>query len=261
MAEVVVDVAAAAARVRKQNAGQEVSGQPQGGAQRNHGAGTQAGTPAPEKDAQVLAGKEPPVACPLGHETPAGFRFCPTCGIPIGAMVLTERVDLQAAAQQVKPAAVLSPEERAEREAQHMAAMQAAAAFERAPQIFADDTSKERILIHFLEDGLTFAGQVWLRGQELEIGPENPRWQSALRWITLDRWGQIDRYGKHMFDTGPWPGRKLSDLKPEDFQELRSLNKSSDATVRTVTSAEDLRNAEFKERERARRAPAPLYAP
>jgi len=44
---------------------------------------------------------------------------------------------------------------------------------------------KQTVLIHFTADGLTAFGQVWYRGQELEIGPGHPRWPEAADWITL----------------------------------------------------------------------------
>ena len=47
-----------------------------------------------------------------------------------------------------------------------------------------------------------------MRGQEIEIGPGDPRWDEATRWILQDDFAQMERYGKIMFRKGPWPGRR-----------------------------------------------------
>lgn len=149
--------------------------------------------------------------CPLGHPNTAGAKFCAACGLHMQAMVLTERVNLEAERETVLAASQLSPEERTARDRQHVEALAAVAKAEAAivPLEAQPDPSPQKILIHFVEDGLTWAGQAWQRGQEIEIGPEHPRWESALSWITLTKDQQAIRYGRVMFDTGPWPYRAL----------------------------------------------------
>jgi len=65
---------------------------------------------------------------------------------------------------------------------------------------------KQTVLIHFTADRLTAFGQVWYRGQELEIGPGHPRWPEAADWITLTPEQQVQRFGEQKFAPGPWPG-------------------------------------------------------
>lgn len=145
-----------------------------------------------------------PGTCALGHENPEGTRFCGQCGLPAGGQAPAAAV---VDAGPPKPAAMLTPAEREERERQHV---EAVAALRRAEEQVPDidqqaDPSAKKILIHFVGDGFTWAGRVWYRGDQLEIGPEHPRWDSAVGWITLDKVQQVQRYGRVIFDTGPWP--------------------------------------------------------
>jgi hypothetical protein len=140
--------------------------------------------------------------CMLGHLNPAGTRFCGQCGLEIAAR--GPAASFSAERERPKPAAELTPEEKAERERQHAAALAAARRFEQAVPQFVP-TEGEAVLIHFVADGFTAFGQVWFLGQELEIGPDHPRWAEARRWITMSRFEQIERYGGHKFDPGPWP--------------------------------------------------------
>lgn len=160
---------------------------------------------------EAVVNAEKPDSCPLGHANAAGAKFCVSCGLPMQAMVLTERVNLDAEREAVRGASQLSPDERIARDRQHTEALANIARAEAAIQPLAaqPDPSPRKIRIHFVDDGLTWAGQVWQRGQEIEIGPEHPRWESALTWITLTKEQQVARYGRVMFDTGPWPGRAL----------------------------------------------------
>lgn len=149
-------------------------------------------------------------ACPLGHDL-QGARFCPECGLPAGDMALAPRVDLEAVREAVRPGSSLDPAERARRDREHVEAIAANA---RAEQEVVDisqqpDPSAQKILIHFVEDGFTWAGKVWNRGDELELGPQHPRWEDALRWIRLTKQEQFQRYGRVFFDFGPFPGRAL----------------------------------------------------
>lgn len=81
---------------------------------------------------------------------------------------------------------------------------------------YADPTAsdgKERILFHFLEDGFTALGQIWMRGQELEFVVDSEEHnatkdRSGMSWVDLvgDEFAQAQKYGKVMFRKGPWPG-------------------------------------------------------
>lgn len=153
----------------------------------------------------------PPAAqeCPLGHQSAAAVRFCPECGLPMGELRLSPRTDLNAVREALLPTSALDPEAKARRDQQHIEALAANARIEQEIQDFSaqQDPSSRQVHVHFVADGFTWAGQVWYTGQEIKIGPEHARWQSALTWITLTKAEQFQRYGRVFFDTGPFPGR------------------------------------------------------
>lgn len=185
MAEILVDVVAAASRIGQPRAVPKPPEEPE------------------REDAVVQA-----QACPLGHPSDPGVRFCATCGLPVGGAPVGPRVDLEAVREAVRPLATLDAAERARRDREHAEAM---AANLRAEQEVVDiaaqhDPSTAQVHIHFITDGFTWAGQVWYAGQELKIGPEHPRWESVRGWITLTKQEQFQRYGRVFFDTGPYPG-------------------------------------------------------
>lgn len=186
MSDTLVDVAAAAAELRKQ-------------------------VPAPA--AERLA-EPPPVPgtaeCPLGHRQPEATRFCAECGLPMSEIRLAQRVDLEAVRVAVQ-AGAQNPETRALQEKQHAEAMAANLRVEQELPGLADvqDPSERKILIHFVEDGFTWK-KVWLRGEQLELGPDHPFWESAQSWIRLSKQEQFQRYGRVFFDYGPFPGRSVA---------------------------------------------------
>lgn len=185
--------------------------------------------------------------CALGHDNPAGSRFCGDCGLSMAAPAPT-----RAQPKRPKPASELTAKERAQRDRQHSEAIAAAAAFEGQPVAY-QPAEGESVLIHFIEDGLTAFGQVWYRGQELEIGPAHPRWSQARDWVTLSRAQQVDRWGKQYFDAGPWPGRRSYLDGAGSFENLKSLDKL--ATV-TGPTEDELRRADEIEARRGRSVPA-----
>lgn len=78
----------------------------------------------------------------------------------------------------------------------------------------------EPILIHFLEDGFTAFGQVWYRGQELEVAKPSKHYdltvdRTGASWLDLvgpaGEMEQARRYGRIMFRAGPWPGDSHDD--------------------------------------------------
>lgn len=86
---------------------------------------------------------------------------------------------------------------------------------DRAPETFvADSGPGEKILIHFLEDGFTAFGQVWSKGQEIEVVVGSENWKRTLNrsgtsWLDRrnDPTAQRLRYGKIMFAEGPYKWR------------------------------------------------------
>jgi hypothetical protein len=190
-------------------------------------------------------------SCPLGHPNAPGMRFCGACGLPVGASA-----PVRGEPARPKPAAMLSPAERSERERQHAEAVAAAARFENQPQRFVP-AEGEAVLIHFVADGLTAFGQVWYRGQELAIGPDHPRWAEALGWITLDKYAQAERWGEQKFDFGPWPGRRSYTEALGSFEQLRGTDAAGNKVTIAGPTEEQLRAADDAERRRGRAVPAP----
>lgn len=144
--------------------------------------------------------------CPLGHANAPGARYCADCGLPVGSLDLAPRVDLEAVREAVQRP--VTPEEQARRDREH--AMVLAANLEAERQVLdvtqQDDESERKVLIHFITSGFTWGGRVWQRGEMLEIGPDHPRWDDAVRWIRMSKAEQYARYGRVHFDFGPWPG-------------------------------------------------------
>ena len=192
------------------------------------------------------------VQCALGHEADVRDRFCPTCGLAMDAPAPAGQVSLEDA--RPKPASQLTAEESDERDRQHAEALALARQVEAAPAVYVPPEG-ETILIHFIEDGLTFAGQVWYRGQEIEIGPSHPRWAQAREWILLGRYEQVERWGKQFFDRGPWPGRRSYLDGADGFQQLKTEDKQG--TFAGPGEAA-LRQADEAERRRGRAVPGPL---
>lgn len=98
-----------------------------------------------------------------------------------------------------------------------------ASALESAPPLLSPTPKGETILIHFLEDGMTAAGQIWYRGQELEFeiggeAHEQTKDRNGYSWLALmdDVDAQWDRYGKEMFRSGPWRGKGWEAAVSED---------------------------------------------
>lgn len=208
-------------------------------------------------DASSGAASDSSRSCALGHPNAGEVRFCGQCGLPMDAPAPAVRVSLEDA--RPKPAGELSPEERAERDKQHAEALAAARAFEAQQPVYTK-TEGEAVLIHFVEDGFTFAGQVWYRGQEIEIGPGHPRWEQVLGWITLDKYAQIERYGKQFFEHGPWPGRRSYTEGADGYQRLYAGRDKDNKLVNPFAGpgADALRAADEAERRRGRAVPAPL---
>jgi hypothetical protein len=208
----------------------------------------------PTQDLPEVAA-EPGPTCALGHENVPGARFCASCGLdmtaPAPAMARAEGV-------RPRPAGELTAEELAERERRHAAALAETARFEAAQPDY-QPTEGAAVLIHFIEDGLTAFGQVWYRGQELEIGPEHPRWEEARGWITLTRYQQVDRWGRQFFEHGPWPGRRSYTEEQGSFERLTGTDHQGNAVTIQGPGEEALRAADAAEARRNRGVPAPVF--
>lgn len=186
-------------------------------------------------------------ACALGHGNPPGAAFCASCGLPMDAAAPpAQRVQ----AERPRPAAELTQEELAAREAAHQAALRTAAALDRAEVQYVP-AEGETITIHFVEDGFTKFGVVWYRGQEITLGPSHPRWRDAVDWIMLDDRAQMQRYGRVLFRRGPWPGARsyATDYERPVDREGKPL---------PAPSVEELQRADAAERARGGAVPAPI---
>lgn len=114
----------------------------------------------------------------------------------------------------------------------------------------------DNIVLHFLEDGLTALGQVWMRGQELEFAPgsrafEDTKDRTGKSWVSLvdDEFAQVSKWGKVMFRRGPWPGKTYADGTYEVLGQVGGTG--------TVPAPTQTELAVATEAERARRRAAP----
>lgn len=186
--------------------------------------------------------------CPAGHAVADHASFCPSCG---AAMQARKTI----ADGAVKPAAELTDEERAAREAAHIRAVQAGRQDAPPAPIVQASPQAQTVLIHMVKDGLTAFGLVWMRGQELEIEVDGPRWADAQRWILQDDRQQMAHYGDVMFRPGPWPG--LRTYTAGQYQELGPMQQEG-ARV-TGPTREELARADEAERRRGRGVPSAAF--
>lgn len=102
-----------------------------------------------------------------------------------------------------------------------------------------DPEADGAITIHFVEDGLTILGKVWVRGEELTVVPGTRDWEaltddSGKCAVELTEDEQIQIWGRRMFRQGRWQGKtfqQLADdpsLSAEEREDIKSiLNKNS----------------------------------
>lgn len=119
-------------------------------------------------------------------------------------------------------------------------------------QSYVQAQTPESVLIHFVEDGMTVFGQVWYRGQEIQVDVGSERWETAQKWILLDDAGQMALYKKVFFRPGPWPGVRT--YTAGQFQRLSPLGK--DGSPVQGPSPEELQRADMLEQQRRRGVPA-----
>jgi hypothetical protein len=105
---------------------------------------------------------------------------------------------------------------------------------ENAPTRYAKAGNGEKVLIHFVYDGMIAFGQNWYRGQELEFevgGETYKRTQdrNGASWLDLanNPNAQILRWGHHYFSPGPFvpfPGEKFDDdMVAQDARRARAV--------------------------------------
>ena len=124
------------------------------------------------------------------------------------------------------------------------------------PLRYQQPRTRDTILIHFLVDGFYAFGNVWMRGQELELDKSGNRWEEEGRfWMELDTYGQQERYGKVCFAPGPWPGKQSYTEAAGSYQRLKPLSEGG-APVAGPTP-EQLAQADAAEQRRGRGVPAP----
>lgn len=129
------------------------------------------------------------------------------------------------------PTAALTAEQKKIRELENQLAIANANKFDSAQDEFVVATSDNKLLIHVLEDGLTFNGQVWYRGQEIEFDLpggggdtqpfEDTKDRHGKTWLALDEAAQMRRWGKVRFRRGPWPGVRHVDPAAEEAERQR----------------------------------------
>jgi len=236
----------------------------------------------------------PVQVCANSHESPAGAKFCMECGeglspaamdTPVpprewtcarGHLIAWEgkfcmecgdqRPDLKApvagagalaelAARPV-PYEMLSPAERAERDRMHAAALREGSRDR--PLVFEPPSGTRPVLVfHIVKSGWTFAGNVWMRGQEIKLEEGSPRWQEAQRFIHWSDQEQVDSYGCVRWKLGPWPFRTSYADGAGSFQKLGGLDGKGQVTGPTE---EQLAQADEAERRRDGGVPRPMYA-
>jgi hypothetical protein len=197
----------------------------------------------------VTAGQ---IRCSNGHEVPPDAKFCATCGAEMHFQVsVTASGEFQSKDPSQMTEAELRTREQMHQRAIIMGAENPVISYApgQAP------ANADKVLIHFLVDGFSAFGNVWYRGQEIEVWPGHPRWREAQSWINLDAAGQYSRYGRQIFGPGPWPGAQSYTLGAGHFQPLKQVG--GDGSVAQPTEEELLR-ADAAERQRGRRVPLPI---
>lgn len=193
-----------------------------------------------------------PLTCSNGHEVTTDARFCPTCGVPLAESAIFSG----SADHRPRPEAELSEAERAERLRKHDQALRLGRENPAMAYVPGQAPSgARRVIVHFLVDGFGAFGNVWYRGQEIELWEGHPRWSEAQAWINLDTAQQYAKYGREVFRPGPWPGAQSYTAGAGRFQELKAID--GEGAIPQPT-AEELARADEAERRRGRRVPMPL---
>lgn len=124
----------------------------------------------------------------------------------------------------------LTPEQLQIRALQDELARSKGASIESVQEIV-EEVDGEGFLIHILEDGLTVAGRVRYRGEEILFGPaayEETKDRFGVSWLLQDDSAQYERWGSVKFRKGPWPGKKTyaeNDLASADIRSVAAITK------------------------------------
>lgn len=81
--------------------------------------------------------------------------------------------------------------------------------------------NKKNILIHFVRDGFCELGTIWYKGQELELEPGTPQYESAKRWAFYTPEEQEEFYKEVYFRAGPWKGKDYDDPSATEAERRR----------------------------------------
>lgn len=105
--------------------------------------------------------------------------------------------------------------------------------------ISADPKSEGAIIIHFVEDGFTVLGKVWYRGEELSLAPGTPEWEKAPTYngkifALMDEYEQEERWGRRMFRSGPWRGKRLTEIEDPELNEAERAALAKAEKIREV---------------------------
>lgn len=91
----------------------------------------------------------------------------------------------------------------------------------------------EKILFHVTQDGFTAFGQVWLRGQEIEVEVGTPAYERTknalgVSWLDLrdDLQGQYDKWRTQYIKGGPFIARPNEKFDDEVAREDQRRNRS-----------------------------------
>jgi hypothetical protein len=246
--------------------------------------------PVPEPDPMLRSRPEPQQACPSGHQNALGMKFCGECGASLeaprkwacghdnaeqnkfcgecgqpayappvsGAGFLAEagaQPGLSLPPARPKPEALLTPEEKAERRRQHEEAVRLGSHMPE-PKYEIPDGSVPEQVVHFIADGLTWAGECWFRGQTMRLPIGSARWQQAQSWINQTDFEQVDHYGEVKFRPGPWPGKSYVDALAEQQRPLAVIGGTGQVSLPTE---EELMAAQRREESRRGAVPALSY--
>jgi hypothetical protein len=218
---------------------------------------------------------EPQPKWRCGHDNAAANKFCGECGGPafalpvagaglatelaaqVGGLLGESRAGLMAelaggADSRPLPEYMLDEAGKDARRKAHAAAVAAGSAM---PPLRYVASEKPQQVIHFIANGLTWAGESWYLGQEIHIGPDHPRWTQAQAWINLTDFEQVERYGEVKFRQGPWPGLSYADALRQQQRPLRTMDKSGEVLL---PDEDALRKAD--EAEKRRRGAVPVAA-
>lgn len=154
------------------------------------------------------------------------------------------------AAREAKMRAEIEAEVRAEFEAKMAQQAKDAAsatatsvsALAKDPDPQSDELTDGSVTVHFVMDGLTLLGNVWMAGEELTVSPGSRNWEALvdteldMMVLNLTPLQQKKRYkGKHFFSPGPYPFKveELDEdtLSPEDREILRTIQRKKAMTA------------------------------